>query len=414
MRLLILSQYFPPEVGAPQNRLFELALHLKSNGINVTVLTAMPNYPQMKIYEGYRGRLYKREEMNGITVHRSSIVTGKRKDVVFRLLNYFSFVFSSFFCGWWRVGKVDYIFCESPPLFLGISAYLLKKVKGAKLIFNVSDLWPESAEKLGIVTNGFFLKRATKLEEFLYRNSELITGQTQGIVKNISSRFPSKIVHWLPNGAELNNFDSNLQSNWRTEMGFAKDDFIFLYAGILGHAQGLEVILKAADLLKEQAKIKFVLLGSGPEKEKLLEVKKQLKLENVHFLETVPKSKIVAVLAGVDAGIIPLRNIELFRGAIPSKIFELLAMKKPILLGVEGEAKELFIEKGKCGLAFEPENATDLADKVLYLSGNPLLISELGSNGYEYVKNNFSRKQIADRFCDLLTDFEEKNKARKN
>src|SRR5688500_12999889 len=126
--------------------------------------------------------------MNGLQVHRSWIYVSKSKGIMKRLLNYFSFVFSSFFTGWFRLGKQDFILCESPPLFLGIAAYLLAKLKRSKFIFNVSDLWPESAEKLGLVTNKFFLGAATKLEEFLYRKADLITGQTQGIVKNIASR----------------------------------------------------------------------------------------------------------------------------------------------------------------------------------------------------------------------------------
>ncbi|MGD0711201.1 MAG: glycosyltransferase family 4 protein, partial [Bacteroidales bacterium] len=265
MRLLILTQYFPPEIGAPQNRLFELAIRLQQKGANVTVITAMPNYPQMEIHEGYKNKWHQYEEIEGLKVHRCWIFVSKKKSIFPRLLNYFSFVFSSFFIGWFNLGKFDYLLCESPPLFLGISAYLLKKLKRAKLIINVSDLWPESAEKLGLVTNKFFLKISTKLEEFLYRKSFMISGQTQGIVKKISARFPSKKVYWLKNGVDISFYDvQKVHNDWRREKNFSKDDFIFLYAGIIGYAQGLEVILKAADKLKEQNNIKFVLLGSGP------------------------------------------------------------------------------------------------------------------------------------------------------
>ncbi|MES2592722.1 MAG: glycosyltransferase family 4 protein [Bacteroidota bacterium] len=403
MKLLILTQYFPPEVGAPQNRLYELAVRLKEKGVDITVLTAMPNYPQMEIHTAYQGKFYHYEEMNGLHIHRSWIYVSKSKGIFKRLLNYFSFVISSAWVGWLKLNKFDYILCESPPLFLGMTAYFLKKIKGAKLIFNVSDLWPESAEKLGLVSNQFFLKSATRLEEFLYRNSDLITGQTQGIVKNISTRFPAKKVYWLPNGVDLGYYNSDtVKINWREQNDFSDDDFILLYAGIIGHAQGLEVILKAAVELKSNSKIKFVLLGSGPEKEKLIVLKNKLEINNVLFFDAVTKMEMPAIVYAIDVAVIPLRRLDLFKGAIPSKIFECLAMKKPILLGVEGEAKELFIDEGKCGLAFIPEDEKDLAAKTLELYRNESQLKTLGENGFKYVKQKFTRDEIALNFFNQL------------
>jgi glycosyltransferase involved in cell wall biosynthesis len=404
MKLLILTQYFPPEVGAPQNRLYELAVRLQQKGIEVSVLTAMPNYPQMKVYEGYTGKFYLQESMNGLQVHRTWIYTTTSKGIFKRLLNYFSFVFTSFFVGWFKLGKFDFILCESPPLFLGKTAYALKKLKGARLLFNVSDLWPESAERLGLVTNSFFLKSATKLEEFLYRQADLISGQTQGIVKNISSRFPDKKVYWLPNGVDLNYYKADaVQSNWREQNNFSKDDFILLYAGIIGHAQGLEVIIHAATQLKAVTNIKFVLIGSGPEKERLQTLKKEMNAHNVFFFDAVGKTEMPAIIAASDVSVVPLKRLDLFKGAIPSKIFENLAMKKAILLGVEGEAKDLFITAGNAGLAFIPEDATDLAEKTLQLHNNRMLLQQLGENGYRYVQEKFTRDKIATEFYNWIT-----------
>jgi len=404
MKILLLTQYFPPETGAPQNRLFEMAVRFQQKGAEISVLTAMPNYPQMQVYEGYKRKIYVYEEMNDLKVYRSWIYASKNKSVVSRLLNYFSFVKSSFWIGWFKLGKFDYVICESPPLFLGISAYLLSKLKGARLIFNVSDLWPESAEKLGLVKNKLMLNSATKLEEFLYRKSHLISGQTQGIVKNIATRFPTKKVYWLPNGADLNYYKENTNdvNTWREENSFLNDDFILLYAGVIGYAQGLEVILKAADRLKEHPEIKFVLVGSGPEKEYLENLKKTLNVTNVIFIDTVAKKEMVRIIAAANAAVIPLKKLELFKGAIPSKIFENLAMKKPILLGVEGEAKELFIDEGKCGLSYTPEDEADLANKVLQLYTEKEQTYKLGENGYNYVKQKFNRSEIIDGFWNAI------------
>ncbi len=405
MKIVILTQYFPPEVGAPQNRLSELAVRLKNKGADVTILTAMPNYPQMEIHPEYKSRFYMKDALKDMLIHRCWIYCSKSKSIFKRLLNYFSFVFSSFFIGWFKLEKADFIFCESPPLFLGISAFLLAKIKGAKLIFNVSDLWPESAEKLGLVTSKFFLKSATKLEEFLYRKSFIVTGQTQGIVRNISGRFPEKKVFWLKNGVDISSHNAEtIPSDWRNAQRFSNNDILFMYGGILGHAQRLEVILYAAEKLLTSSNIKFIIMGSGPEKEKLLSIKEEKKLSNVYFYNTVSKNELLTVVKSVDAAIIPLRKLDLFKGAIPSKIFEYCAMRKPILLGVDGEARELFINDGQCGLFFEPENAGNLAEKILELSSNRILCEELGNNGYDYVKANFNRDDIANDFWEILSE----------
>lgn len=397
MKLLILSQYFPPEVGAPQNRLFELAVRLNRMGVDVTVLTAMPNYPQMEIHRDYLGKSYVFEEMSGLIVHRSSIYVSKKRDILSRLRNYFSFVISSARIGNRLPGSFDFLLCESPPLFLGYSAMYLAKRKKARLIFNVSDLWPESAEKLGVVNNKLLLSFAYKLEARLYRKSVFVSGQTQGICKNINQRFPEVKTYWLPNGVDLSYYNpSETQAgNWRQKQGFKPDDLLFLYAGIIGLAQGLEVILKAAKSLKGDKNIKFVLMGSGPEKQRLEALKAEWALPNVFFLEAVTKTAMPEVLKSVNASIVPLRKLDLFLGAIPSKIFESLAMELPVLLGVDGEARELFIQQGQCGLYFEPENAAALVSAIRDLTTNPENFTKFGKNGRAYVQRQFDREQIA-------------------
>lgn len=406
MKITILTQYFPPEVGAPQNRLFELATRLREKGAEVTILTAMPNYPRMVVHDNYRGKWRVKEELSGLQVIRCWIYVSQRKSIFFRLLNYFSFVFSSFWIGLFRIRKQDLLLVESPPLFLGITAFFLSRFKRAKMIFNVSDLWPESAEKLGLVKNRFFLWMSYKLEAFLYRKAWIITGQTQGIVKDIQQRFPEKKVYWLPNGVNVRLFRPDEQGGveWRKHHGFAPDDFLLLYAGIIGYAQGLDVLLQAAKRLEDQKPIKFVLLGSGPEKDRLLKMKNEMGLSNVLFMEPVGKAEMPSVVSAVNAAVIPLRKLDLFLGAIPSKIFENLAMKKTILLGVNGEARELFIERGKAGLHFEPENDADLAEKIRLLFSDPQLQKSTGENGAVYVSEFFDLDRIADGFWNTLQE----------
>jgi glycosyltransferase involved in cell wall biosynthesis len=404
LKLLILTQYFPPEVGAPQNRLFELAVRLQKLGVDITVLTAMPNYPQMEIYEGYKDKTYFYEELEGLKVHRSSIYVSKSKSIINRLRNYFSFVISSVRVGNSKLGNFDFLLCESPPLFLGYSAMRLAKQKKAKLIFNVSDLWPESAEKLGVVNNKTLLKLAYNLEEKLYKRSCLVTGQTQGICHNINERFPSVRTYWLPNGVDLSYYNPSMveSGNWREKSNFSKDDVVLLYAGIIGIAQGLEVILNSAKSFIDKPNVKFVFIGSGPEKDKLLQLKAEQNLTNVFFLDAISKKEMPSVLRSVNAAIIPLRKLDLFLGAIPSKIFENLAMEVPILLGVNGEARQLFIDKGNAGLYFEPENSASLTAAILKLIDDKEAALQLGRNGRHFVNEFFNRENIAQNFFEKL------------
>jgi glycosyltransferase involved in cell wall biosynthesis len=384
-------------VGAPQNRLFELAVRLQKKGVDITVLTAMPNYPQMKIHSNYRGKLRHYEEMDGLKIYRSWIFVKNSKSIFYRLLNYFSFVWTSFWSGWLRLGRFDFIICESPPLFLGITAFLLKKLKRSKLIFNVSDLWPESAEAIGVVKNKFLLNISYKLEKFLYKKSELITCQTNGIVDSIKKRFPDRKTFWLPNGVDINFFNPDTaKPGWRNENGFNDNDFILLYAGIIGHAYRFDIIIEAAQNLLNIPNIKFVIMGTGPLKEQVQEMIRNKGVTNVFLFDTLDKIQMPRVLRDINATIIPLKNSPLSKGTLPSKIFENLAMKKPVLLGVDGEAKNFFIDKGECGLYFEPENSSDLLKKILILYNDAAVQKKLGQNARLFVSENFNRDKLAD------------------
>ena len=404
IRLLIHTQYYPPEIGAPQNRLHELAVRLKNIGVEVEVLTALPNYPKMEVQEAYKNGKNREEVVDSVPVHRSWIYVSKSKGIISRLLNYFSFVWSSYWRGR-KLGNFDFLLVESPPLFLGYSAMRLAKKLNAKLIFNVSDLWPESAEKLGIVTNQRLLNLAYSLEAKCYKNATLVTGQTEGIVNDIKQRFPDTRLFWLPNGVDVDfyNPEQVKSSGFRSRNGFDPSDVLFFYGGILGHAQGLEVILHAATSVKDLEQVHFILQGAGPEKDKLLQLKESLNLSNVHFFDPVGKLEMPAIVKSIDVALVPLKNLPLFQGAIPSKVFESLAMKKPLLLGVDGEAKMHFIDKAEAGLFFEPENHEDLAKQVRYLAMNPEKRIEMGEKAREYVKTHFDRNNIAQRFYDELT-----------
>ena len=403
MRILILTQYFPPETGAPQNRLSSLAYNLVKLGCTVSILTAMPNYPGMKIFQGYRGRLFVKENDGPLTVFRSFIYVSKHPGATARLINYFSFVLSSLLAGWFKTGRQDIIICESPPLFLGITALLLKRIKRARLVFNVSDLWPESVEKLNIIKSKFLLAAAYKLESRIYNRSSLVSGQTQGIIKNIKGRFPDVRTFWFRNGIDFTRFDTGADgAPFRAAQGIKDTDFVLLYAGVLGHAQGLKTVLEAAEKTRSRVNIKYYLIGDGPEKDKLIHLAAAKQLENLFFIPNKPGHEIPAIIAACDAYLVPLKKNDLFLGAIPSKLFEPLAMGKPLLLGVDGEARKLFIEDGMCGLYCEPGNPEELRRNIEILFNDRSLGKQLGENGRKYVRQHFDRQVIANELYNEL------------
>lgn len=404
MKILFLTQYCPPEVGAPQNRIFEFAKQLKKFGHEITILTAMPNYPRGEIFEEYRGKKIVKETIDGIDIVRTGIYATKSKDFVKRLRNYLSFTWSSVFSGAKHIEKQDVIITESPPLFLGWSGYVLSKMKKAKFVFNVSDLWPESAVKLDVLHNKAMIKASTWLEEFCYRKAAAVTGQTKGIVDNIVSRgFDKNKVHIITNGVDTEFFKKeNRSEEFRESIGI-KNKFAVVYAGIHGIAQGLEVLVDAAEIIKEEKEIQIVFIGEGPEKPMLMNKVKEKKLENVTFLPMQDKKDMPKIIASMDATVVPLKKLDIFKGALPSKMFENLASEIPIVLAVEGEAENL-INDAQAGIVVEPENSKEIAKAILKLHKNKELRESLGKNGRSYVMNNFSREAIARKLENILLD----------
>lgn len=404
MKILFLTQYCPPEVGAPQNRIFEFAKQLKKFGHEVTILTAMPNYPRGEIFEEYRGKKIVKETIDGIDIVRTGIYATKSKDFVKRLRNYLSFTWSSVFSGAKHIEEQDVIITESPPLFLGWSGYVLSKMKRAKFVFNVSDLWPESAEKLGVLHNKAMIKASTWLEEFCYRKAAAVTGQTKGIVDNIVSRgFDKNKVHIITNGVDTEFFKKeNKSEEFRESIGI-EDKFAVVYAGIHGIAQGLEVLVDAAEIIKEEKEIQIVFIGEGPEKPMLMNRVKEKKLENVTFLPMQHKKDMPKIIASMDATVVPLKKLDIFKGALPSKMFENLASEIPIVLAVEGEAENL-INSAKAGIVVEPENSKEIAEAILRLYKDKELREKLGENGREYAIRNFSREAIARKLENILLE----------
>ena len=399
MRFVILTQYYLPETGAPQNRLSDLARRFRQMGHQVIILTAMPNYPKGQIFPDYRRKLWLVEEIEGIRVIRCWLFASKSRFIPLRLLSFFSFVITSALIGTIALPQTDALLVESPPIFLGLTARWLAKIKRAILVFNVSDLYPESAIALGYLSNRRLQKLFYRFEAWCYHVSDLIVGQTRGIVENIKQRFPTHTVYLLTNGVDTAKFANDKITKEAVAEASADKTFLVGYAGVLGYAQKLDCLLQAAELLREHQEIRFVLYGDGPLRESLTNWATEHQLTNVAFKGNLPHPEILAQMRHWQLGIVPLANTPLMAGALPSKMFEVMASGLPVLLSApEGEASQLILN-ARAGMVILPENPQMMAEAILHLAQQPDLCQQLGANGQKYVMTYFDRAKIAQDFA---------------
>lgn len=397
MRITILTQYYPPEHGAPQNRLHDLAKRLVASGDEVIVMTAMPNYPRGEIFREYRGKLSSSEEIDGVKVVRSWIFASKSKGTIAQLAVYFSFVFSSLIVGLFKLRKTDFLVVESPPLFLGFTAIFLKFAKGAKLVTNISDLWPESAVQLGIIGPGPVLSALEWFERFLYKSSTLVTCQTEGIVDGVKKSLHTADTLLFPNGVDTEMFSiRERNATIAEELAIPDKAFVVGYGGNHGRSQALSQLLKAAEILREsRGDIFFLLCGDGPEKAELLIEAEKMNLDNLKFVDSQPREKMADIQSVWDVALVPLKDIALFEGARPSKMFELMAGGIPFIFCGKGEGADIAVESG-CAVSVPPENPAKLADAILKLANLAKKErSKMGEKGREFVVRRFNRAKLA-------------------
>jgi glycosyltransferase involved in cell wall biosynthesis len=398
MQFGILSQYYPPEIGAPQARLSALAMRFVQRGHEVHVLTAMPSYPKGHVYPGYRG-VFRQEMLNGVRVLRSYIYATKSVGMPKRLSNYCSFVFSSTIAGAALLPKLDYLITESPPLFLGLGGYLLSRLKRAKWVFNVSDLWPESAVRLGAVGEGRALRMAYALEEFCYRKAWLVAGQSIEICDSILERFPDTNTYHLSNGVDTDTFAPSKRDEGLRRKFVGEGGCLVMYVGLHGIAQGLERVLDAAVAVQDIAGLEFAFVGEGPEKKRLIERSRRLGLRNVRFEDPIPAADVPALLASSDIALVPLKLH--LPGAVPSKVYEAMASGRPMLLAADGEAAKIVRESG-AGVAVGPGDSVGMAAALRELCTDVERRQNMGGKGRRVAVERFDRRAIIDRFIDYL------------
>ena len=403
MRILIVCHYFPPEVGAPQARVSELARFWTEAGDDVTVLTGMPNHPTGIVPDAYRGKLRLVERADGYRVVRTWLYATPNEGVLKKTLGHVSFMLSSILLGVGPTGSADVVLVSSPTFFSIFSAWLLARIKRARFVIEVRDLWPAIFVELGVLKNRHLVRVLESLELSAYRGAEAVVTVSEGFRTNIIGRqIPSSKVHTIRNGVALDRFDDISaadRDHARAELGAKEGDTLVLYLGAHGISHGLTSVADAAARLRS-APIHFTFVGDGAAKGALLKRIKDLGLSNTTSLPSVPSERVPTVLAAADVCLVPLRDVELFNTFIPSKMFEYFAAGKPVVAALRGEAADILRAAG--AIVVEPEDSGAISAAVEFLAQHPDTRRQMGSQARRYVEAHYDRRVLAARYRDIL------------
>ena len=406
MKILYVSQYFPPEMGAPAARAAELSRHWAAAGHEVTVLTGFPNHPTGVVPLDYRAkfrRMVFREKANGVNVVRTWLLPFPNRKAYERMLNYSSFCISVASTGFF-LSRPDVVIATSPQLLVALSGWWLARWKRVPFVFEVRDLWPESLAAVGMGDRRSWLHRTlAKIAGFLYQRSDLIVVVTPAFEDYLVESWgvPREKISVVENGVETQLFAPEAGIGLRREFD-AEGKFVVSYIGTMGMAHGLETILAAAARLRDtNPEIVFLMLGEGAEKERIVGLARQSGLNNLRFVDQQPREKIPAYIGASDVCLVLLKKTDVFKTVIPTKMLEFMSCARPVILGVEGQAQEI-IEEARAGIVIEPENSDALVNAIRYLAGNPEVAHELGQNGREHIVRHFSRSETAGKYISVL------------
>lgn len=402
MHIYYIIHYFPPELNGGATRASDFARLWSEIDHEVTVLTGFPNHPSGIIPAAYQGKMRTEEEKDGYTIRRTFIYATPNKGTYRRILNHISLMLSTIL-GSLLKPRPDVIIASSPPLFLGLSGYVLSRILRVPLIFEVRDIWPQQAVDLGMLKNPTMIKAMEWLELFLYAKADLIIGVAQSTAKLLAERgVPEAKIKIIPNATDLSRFYPSEQNTALKSSLNLDGKFVVSYIGTMGLSQGLSMLIEAARQLQRQAAdVHFLLIGDGAERETLIEMAQRDQLTNVTFLPSQPREVIPDYYRISDATVVPLRNVQLFESTIPSKIFEVMACGIPVILGVKGEAATI-MKNADAGICITPESIDELIAAIHALNGCPQERKRLGSNGHKYVAKHYDRHQLAIKYGDLM------------
>lgn len=406
MNILLLHQYFLEEDDHGGSRWNEMSKQWVEEGHEVHVIAGMMHYTSNEKRTGYKGKWFVKKTQGTIDVIRCHVSESYNSNFIGRLWAYFSFVISSSWAGLFKVkGKYDVIIVTSPPLFIGISGYIISLFKRTPYVFEIRDLWPESAIDTGVVTNKAIIKLAYALEKFIYKKATLINVLTPAFRDTLihNKGIAEDKIIFIPNAADFSLSDELVQNFDVNKFKLENDlenKFIITYVGAHGVANYLDQILDTAKLLKD-TNVLFLLIGDGMEKTRLIKRANEEKINNLRFINPVPKAEVFKYILASDMGTSVLKNVETFKTVYSNKTFDYMACKKPILMAIDGVSREL-VEYSDSGIFVQPENPKDFALKINQYLLNPSEIIRQGENGYRFAKDNFDRRLLANNYVNLI------------
>lgn len=410
MKILLIHQYFKESDITGGARFNEMTRVWKELGHEITVIAGDLDGQSANKRKEYKGNFVKKIIQDDIEVFRCNVSESYNKSFIGRLWGYFSFVFSSTYAGLFKVkGKYDVILVTSPPLFVGITAYILSVFKKTPFVFEIRDLWPESAIDTGVITNKYIIKFAYWFEKFIYKRASLINVLTPAFYTKLveDKRISADKLIEIPNAADFDMADDLLANfdyeQFRKDLGW-DSKFVITYVGAHGVANGLHQINETALLLKE-TNVHFVLIGNGMKKEELKAQAESLNLSNVSYLDAMPKKEVLKYVLAADMGTSVLIKNDTFKTVYSNKTFDYMSCKKPILMAIDGVSREL-VEEANAGVFVEPENPHDFAAKIQQYMNNEALKVKQGESGYQYAKQYFDRTYLALKYLEELRNFE--------
>jgi colanic acid biosynthesis glycosyl transferase WcaI len=402
VRVLYLSQYFPPEMGAPAARVHELSREWVRLGHEVTVLTGFPNHPTGVIPPAYRGKLIRREVVDGIQVVRVPIHAAPNRGYLRRALNYLSYAASAALLGPFLTRRPDVLIATSPQFLTALAGLWLSFLKRVPFVFEVRDIWPQSIVEVGALRAGSLAVRILEwLERLLYRRADLIVPVTESFVADIAGKGGDRAkMRVITNGVDLELFQPGSRPEARAELGLPAG-MVATYIGTHGMAHGLDLVLDAARTAEGRG-MTFLLVGEGAEKAALKDRARRLELGNVLFWDQQPRERVARIVAASDACLVLLRDRPLFRTVIPSKMFEFMGAGRAMVSTVDGEARDI-LERAGAGLFVPPERPEALVEALAALAADPRRAEAMGQSGRRYVEAHYSRPALAGRYAEALS-----------
>ena len=398
MKILFLTDNFPPEMNAPATRTWEHCKEWVQQGIEVTVITCAPNFPKGKVFDGYKNKFIQSEIVDGIKVVRVWSYISSNSGFLKRIIDYISFAVMSFIVGLFH--KTDIIIATSPQFFTTISGYLLSIFKRKPWVFELRDIWPESIKAVGAMKSSKLLDSFEKLELFLYRKADLIIPVTESFKSNLINRgVEASKIKVVKNGVDLTKYKPITKDLYLLKELNLSDKFVISYIGTHGMAHGLSFILSSIEKVNND--FHFLFIGGGAEKESLVRQAKTLGLTNCTFLDFVSKDEIKRYISIIDIALVNLKKSDTFKSVIPSKIFENAAMMKPILLGVQGESEEI-IRAYYAGECFLPEDKEDFLNKLQLMYDEYLKKTLIYNRGMSALVTDYDRSKLALSMLDEL------------